>query len=308
MRLWCLHVLILETHNEQESAMSSKFYIHGLGLHYGNMNLRKFSLACKLGSTAIADARPLKEALPGLNLRRVSTAGRLALSAAAQALGVGGVDLPCRDSLAGKIGLYIGSAFGAADSSFAFMDSVLDGGAQLASPTHFSHSVNNAFCGFLSVALNIQGPSCTACQFGLSFAGALQGALGSLADGSIKLALVGAVEQYCRQMDLVQQNATAPEPTPAEDCAVFFLLSCEPAEHHYGQLSMPEWRLGCGEKNGFHSYQSDSSFYLDHPAAQALDIAATALALSSPNSRTPPISCIHTDARRGISASICLKK
>lgn len=263
--------------------MSVKFYVKGLGLYHG-------------GKDDMGNLPPLAEILPGVNLRRVSAVGRLALGSAARALGGSGLAVPLDENKAPKVGLYIGSSLGAAGSSFAFMDSILDGGAQLASPTHFSHSVNNVFCGFLSLHLNIQGPSCTVCQFGLSFAGAVQGALDALAAGAVDLALVGAVEECCPPMALARQRVQAAAPPPELDCAAFFLLSRESADA-WAQIAPPEWE--CGPRPG------DASPYRAHPAGQALDLAAALLSIKAGEIKSAA-ECRRTDEKRALGAVLKL--
>ena len=175
---------------------------------------------------AEAMAKDLNELLPGLNLRRVSAASRLALLAAGRALLAAGLVLPLPQAVAPRCGLYIGTAFGASESTMAFMDSILEGGAALASPTHFSHSVSNVFCGMLSAYLNIQGPACTVCQFGLSFAGAMQTACQALESGVVDLALAGSVEQHSQGLDDSAAAGRAGQfAVPEQDSAVFFVLS-----------------------------------------------------------------------------------
>jgi hypothetical protein len=217
-------------------------------------------------------------------MRRISKTGQAALAAACQAAVDARLPAPFTDEFATKAGLYIGTAFGVIDSNFLFMDSICEYGAQLASPTHFSHSINNAYCGFISMHLNIQGPSCTVCQFGLSFAGALQAALSALCSRSIDLALVGAVEQaYDGLRAFRRQPLAAEEQTGLikHACAAFFIISREP-DARYPKISPPVWLhtpqnghaqngraidAACGKLSG------ERRFYAGHMAEQALDVA-----------------------------------
>lgn len=310
--------------------MSNTFHIKGLGLRYGEMSTSEFISACLPGTPTVSinhdDPKP-KQILLGLNLRRFSGVGRMALDAAAQALVSAGAVIPLADSAATnpnaqKTGLYIGSALGAVESSFLFMDSILDAGAQLASPTHFSHSVNNAFCGLLSMSLNIQGPSCTVCQFELSFAGALQAALCAIKSGSIESALVGAVEQAYPQMELVQAHALTTEDfkMPEHSCAVFFLISAGKPESGV-TIFMPDWRMD-GTKpvqtsdSGLYSMENPHNimlnrFYTTHPAVHALDVAMAMNILNSSQTSTETCSAIRstcTNHRRAVSAGITIKR
>jgi hypothetical protein len=250
--------------------MNANFYINGLGCRSYGQNFTQFLQRFKQ-----FDPSPY---LPAGKLRRVSKTGRVALEAACQAAVDAQLPWPLPDELAPRVGLYVGTAFGVIDNSLAFMDSICDLGARLASPAHFSHSVNNAYCGFISLSFNIQGPSCTVCQSALSFAGALQTALTALREQIIDFALVGAVEQdYAALYKLRQKNPTPPSNISNEPCAVFFLLSGTNCPR-YPKISMPAWLHKLPDmqdavviSKGLPGLQR---FYAGHPSELALDIAA----------------------------------
>ncbi|MDL2306833.1 beta-ketoacyl synthase chain length factor [Desulfovibrio sp. OttesenSCG-928-C06] len=288
--------------------MRKSFYLNGVGLHYGESGLGDFATAClNDGPADFCNAPALKDVLPGLNLRRTSPISKLALSAAAQALAHSGNSAPLSSEKSARAGLFIGSAFGAAGSSFAFMDSILDGGAQLASPTHFSHSVNNVFCGFLSMSLNIQGPSCTVCQFDLSFAGALQTGLCALAAGDIDLAVVGAVEEASRSMSMVQAAAVPAEHAPMQDCAVFFVISRQ-AGASSPMIAFPEWSHGrsAGVTSSNLVRLPEGLADAAEPALQALELAA-AFVRSSASGTAEGMHCRKADEKRGIAVDILIE-
>jgi len=138
------------------------------------------------------DTAELADALPDAPLRRVPRYARMALLAAVRALDDAGWR---RESLAGDTALVIGTAYSGAQMSLDFMDSIIDNGPRLSSPTAFSHAVNNMGAGLLSLLLGLQGPCLTVSQFELSFAGAICAATTLLHAGRARRALVGAVDE-----------------------------------------------------------------------------------------------------------------
>jgi hypothetical protein len=259
--------------------MNTDFSINGVG--YAS------SAPALLTSLESIEAGDISAYLPPGQVRRISKTGRTALAAACRAVVDARFPVPFAEDLAPKVGLYIGTAFGVIDSNFLFMDSICEYGAQLASPTHFSHSVNNAYCGFLSMKLNIQGPSCTVCQFGLSFAGALQAALPALSSRSVDLALVGAVEQAYDGLCALRKDPPAAEGQAGlrkHSCTVFFVISREP-DPRYPKISCPVWRhpRPVRPDNGLvgGGFQGERHLYAGHMAEQALDLAAACAAYAA---------------------------
>lgn len=301
--------------------MSIPLFIQGVGLSRDGDDFPAFirrHLPEEDLAASLASAPDIKSLLPGVNLRRVSPVGRLALAAAGQALNAGGLALPLDGKTSPSTGLFIGSGLGAVQSILAFMDSVLDDGPGLASPTHFSHSINNVFCGLLSLNLNIQGPSCTVSQFGLSFAGAWQAALSSLAAGEISWALVGAVEESVEKLNKIYQEADQDNesaltgPPTDSNTAVFFLLSREPGARPLcsAALAWHTFRQGMASpplKEAWPQGVFPGRPYAGQPADQALDLAlATALAS---HGRLPMdgIACRRKEPRWGLGVELLLQ-
>ncbi len=149
-----------------------------------------------------ADVGPLGAYFPKTALRRLDHFSRLALLAACQALESGGCLALGRkgsrvDFGPGELGLVLATGYGATGTTFAFLDSILDDGDSLASPTLFSHSVHNAAAANIAMLLGITGPCLTVSQFELSFASALCSALVWLREGRVRAVLLGAVDEVC---------------------------------------------------------------------------------------------------------------
>lgn len=301
--------------------MNVPVYISGMGLAADEDFLEK-AAAFLPSPPGIDGAKPLAALIPGLNLRRISQIGRLALQASAQALAFGGRALPLNDDAGARTGLFVGTALGAAGHSFAFLDSVLDGGARLASPTQFSQSVTNVLSGALSMFLNTQGPINTICQYGLSFAGAWQCGLSAIQAGEAEQALVGAVEEHSGHVDLLVEHSRKATrfSAPAHTLAVFFLLSAR-AGGALARVASTRWSFGgtLGEAGlaepDFYlgNERADDGitrFYAGHPAEQALDVAA-ALGLMATGrageARGRSAVCAYTDPDRPCRSEIVLE-
>ena len=145
-----------------------------------------------------------------------------------------------------KIGIILATAFGAQVTTFDFLDGILDYGDAAVSPTTFSNSVHNAAASYVSLSLNIQGPTLTVTQFRFSFQSALQLAKTWLDQERCEYVLVGAVDQYGDVLGYIsEQKLTAAmdgrikpfafNPTcqvPGEG-GFFFLLGNEGTEQGY---------------------------------------------------------------------------
>ncbi|MDR1044410.1 MAG: beta-ketoacyl synthase chain length factor [Candidatus Adiutrix sp.] len=152
---------------------------------------------------------------PGTQLRRAPRLARLALRAAA---GLAPGLVPPE-----KRALVLVTAYASVGSTFEFLDSLLDDGPPLASPTAFSHSVTNMSAAILSQNLDIQGLTLTLTQNdfhqGLEAAGALL--QGGLAD----TVLLGALGEIYGLMPEIEKLARPGGPPPLSDGAIFLSLS-----------------------------------------------------------------------------------
>jgi 3-oxoacyl-[acyl-carrier-protein] synthase II len=262
-----------------------------------------------------ADSSPLENYLDKRALRRIDHFSRLALLGAFQALDDAGN--PPLDKR--RLGVVIGSGFGALSTTFDFLDSVLDAGDACASPTAFSNSVHNAAAAHLSMKLQLTGPSLTVSQFDLSLVSGLITAQQWLDEGRVDAVLLGVVDEYCpvlgycwerfngptvgamTPLDLQRQSAVAGEG------AAFFLLQLEaaglPAYGHINRVEMGNLQssaptldplqpllLGCDGQltSGAHYHRLlDSTrpvacytpLYGSSPMTQGFDLAVAALSL-----------------------------
>lgn len=141
----------------------------------------------------LADLTPLVEFVPRRNLRRVDRFSQLALLGASLALQDAGRSV----ADCGRLGLIVASGYGPMRTTFAFLDSYLDGGAACSSPTHFSNSVHNAAAANIAMLLGIDGPNLTISQFEMSVHAAMMTACHWLQQGLVDNVLVGGVDECC---------------------------------------------------------------------------------------------------------------
>ncbi len=129
-------------------------------------------------------------------LRRVDHYSKIALLGAHLALEDAGILLSDRS----RMGLIVASGYGPGRTTQSFLDTFINDGDNLSSPTFFSNSVQNAAVANVSIVLKITGPGLTVSQFEMSFASALFTAKNWLDQGYVDSVLLGAVDEYFDQL------------------------------------------------------------------------------------------------------------
>lgn len=201
--------------------------------------------------------------MPRRALRRVDHFSRLALLGACLALEDAGRLGPAKD----RLGVIMATGYGPTRTTFAFLDSVINDGDALASPTHFSSSVHNVAAAHLSMLLNITGPCLTVSQFEMSFGSALLTARQWLLANRVDAVLLGAVDEYCDVLgycwgrsfsgcpggDMRPLDFSAQTAIPGEGAAFFVLSFSEGGGGQYAksQACIQDVSLGRTQDPGF---------------------------------------------------------
>ena len=243
------------------------------------------------------DTAELATNLLGVSLRRIPRYARMALLAAIRALDDAGWR---QEAGMQDIALVIGTAYGGAQMSMDFMDSMIDDGPRLSSPTAFSYATNNMGAGLLSLLLQLQGPCLTVSQFELSFAGAVCAAITLLYAGRAKRVLVGAVDEidarFSRCCPQIQKTGI-----PQAEGAVFLCLELPHSDYptlniHWGKRNAdqhPLFMSGTAQENEDITDWHENR-YGHSPLSHALD---ALLALHSVRQGlAPKIDCLCTAA------------
>ncbi len=267
---------------------SSRMRVYGTGLAHSLGNLEQFYQAVDHFQSGAAtqdfppaDTSCLRTSFTANTLRRIPHYARMGLAAALDALKT----MPPQIAQE-NVGLVIATAHAGQKSGLDFMDSILDNGPQLSSPTAFSCAVNNMGAGLISLHLNLQGPCCTVTQFELSFAGALQAASILLSSGQAPLVLLGCMdEQDTRFTILCAEHTGSAKQNARSEGAAFFLLG--KSDGIPPELSVT-WNAPVSTAE---PSPSQPEAYGITPISAALD---TLLALHAPFTPLQSISCTST--------------
>lgn len=249
------------------------------------------------------DISSLAALLPGVSLRRIPRYARMALLACVQALDAAGWR---QKDVLHRTALVFGTAYSSSQMSMDFMDSILDNGPHLSSPTAFSHAVNNMGAGLLSLLLGIEGPCFTISQFELSFAGAMSTAAALLGAGRAERVLLCAVDETDSRFSRCCPEYLSSK-HPQTEGAVALCLGRQAAgapslQVRWGQEPEgggPVFASGAASGPGWVTHEH---LYGHGPLAHALDVM---LALNMPQTdRAEAVNCVCAAAASGRQALI----
>lgn len=179
-------------------------------------------------------------------MRRADRFSKMAVIAAADAIKDSGVDISKN-----RTGIILSTAFGAHQTTFDFLDDIIDYGEAQVSPTTFSNSVHNAAASYIASALDITGPTLTVTRFFFPFQSALQLAQAWINDNYCDDVLVGAVDvcgevmRYSFDNKLGTSkdgkirpfNFSSPTPPVPGEGSVFFLVTGKSSEKAYCRIT-----------------------------------------------------------------------
>ena len=209
----------------------------------------------------LADTDKLDDFVNKKALRRVDHFSKMALLGSFLALEDAGQLEGDRQ----RMGMVIATGYGASRTTFAFLDSFINDGDQLSSPTHFSNSVHNAAGANISMLLNITGPALTVSQFEMSVPSALLAAGTWLEEGRVDSVLLGGVDEYSEILgycynrffgnqgtggkNLNPLNFHLQSAIPGEGAAFFLLTRSEEEDQSpYGLIENTELGRFAGDK------------------------------------------------------------
>jgi 3-oxoacyl-[acyl-carrier-protein] synthase II len=124
--------------------------------------------------------------------RRMSGPSKLAVAAARMAIAEAGLG---PDEIWEDTGITLATAFGPADFTERMLHAIIDGGPQSATPFHFMESVANAPAAQIAIECQARGPNVTVTQREAGPLIALARAAADVAEGRVRRALAGAVEE-----------------------------------------------------------------------------------------------------------------
>ena len=182
---------------------------------------------------SMVDTSRLCGYLPKRSLRRIDHFSRMALLAAGKAIKDTDPLLFSKEST----GVIIATGFGALETTFSFLDSYIEKGDKLASPTHFSNSVHNAAAAHVSICYGITGPNLTISQFDMSFFSALITGVAWLGTEKVDAVLLGTSDAFCDVLGYCIDKFSSIKGNQGYsfgEGAAFFLLTQKEEKSRYG--------------------------------------------------------------------------
>lgn len=229
--------------------------------------------------SATADATGLIEAR---KLRRMFRLVRMIAVSARQALKMANIEASEVDS--SRIGVIIGTAYGALEVTQKFVDSWLLNGEDAASPLQFMNSVHGILASQVALDLNATGVNLTVNQREISFEVALQQASNALFTNRVDVVIVGAGDELTPLLHetCCKLSPTKPDIPTGEGAACFVLTRQSYKSRPLAALKSvwltrrapPEADLKTGREGINHS-----CYWGRFPTAGALQFAANLLML-----------------------------
>ncbi len=179
------------------SPLGDKFSDMVLAYSESFNNIRNLSVSLPVNDgpfgQSTVDTSPIVDYLPKKNLRRIDHFSRMALLGAGKAI----KDTAPLPIFKDSTGVIMATGFGALETTFSFLDSYIEKGDKLASPTHLSNSVHNAAAAHISICYGITGPNLTVSQFDMSFFSALITAVSWIETQKVDAVLLGTSDAFC---------------------------------------------------------------------------------------------------------------
>jgi 3-oxoacyl-[acyl-carrier-protein] synthase II len=145
-------------------------------------------------------AEGLDEFVPARQSRRMDNFTRMTVLAACLAIKDAAVAGP---DLKNETGIVFASALGPQDSSFAFLDGIIDGGDACASSFLFTNSVHSTAAAQVALVQGMRGPMRAVTAFGHTAGAAFSSAISWIRSGAVRRVLVilteevSALQRYC---------------------------------------------------------------------------------------------------------------
>lgn len=130
-----------------------------------------------------------RDFIPPMKMRRMNALSRLGVAAAKLAID------DCGATLDPNTGVAVGTAFGPVQTSVDYMQEYVEKGAGLAPPQLFAESVANAPGSHIAIEWGLRGFNITITQRESSALAAAMYACAQLAKGTVRMALIGGVEE-----------------------------------------------------------------------------------------------------------------
>lgn len=159
-------------------------------------------------------------------LRRADLFCKMAVVAAQRAVQASDIEILPDETT----GIILSTQFGPHQTTFSFLDDIIDFSDAEASPTKFSHMVHNAAASYVATAFGCRGPVTTITNFGYPYKDALMLAQCWLSEGRVARVLVGHVDASSAPMEYIQKHLALPTYSADELAHGAFFMVLVPGE------------------------------------------------------------------------------